>query len=245
MTTTPSILGCVVRTRLDGPERLEAYAELFKRYEQSILAWLRARPLPPGETLEDVKQRFFERALDPGRPGLFANFDPKEGGVRAWLSTCVRNFAKNLREKSRAQLRNSDLTVALEDEVPSSITPEAIFERSYALATVLYVLDRQRTTEKDKVRFDAARRFLPGHPSTNIAEVKAFADAFRLKVGAADNYVKRLRERFGCVLREVVAETLFLDPRDPGAEAAINAELRVLCALLSTPLGRRDPEPVQ
>jgi DNA-directed RNA polymerase specialized sigma24 family protein len=221
----------ILQTRSDGKERTAAFDRLFRRYEKSVLALLRRSLLPPGETPEDVKQSFFARAMERGD---FAGLDRQSqiGSFRAWLRISVTNFVRTLWEKHNAQKRGNQVTFPLDHDVACSETPERIFDRNFAATSVLYALERMREEEKDKATFDTARRFLPGHANTDTDGVAEFADAVKKTPNAAAVYLYRLRNRFARVLRDVVAETLDLDPDEALGEAAIDAELRDQCAAL-------------
>lgn len=103
------------------------------------------------------------------------------------------------------------------------LAPDAVYERSWALAVLDRALTALRAEHGRAGVFDALKDHVWGDPGgATIAEAGAAAG---LGETAARVAVHRLRTRFGEILRAQVADTL-ADPAD------VDAELRHLLAIL-------------
>jgi hypothetical protein len=83
-------------------------------------------------------------------------------------------------------------------------------------------------------RFVELRAFLPG-PDMDLETASRAARRLGMKPIAFRVAVSRLKKEFKDCLRRTVADTLYLDPEDPTAQAAIDRELlqlhRSLCPI--------------
>jgi len=83
---------------------------------------------------------------------------------------------------------------------------------------------RETSTPEKRQQFEELQEFLPGGNGTvSRAELAA---KHRVSVGAIDVAVHRLRQRFGALLREQVAQTV-------SSEAEVEEEIRYLVSVLS------------
>jgi RNA polymerase sigma-70 factor (ECF subfamily) len=119
-------------------------------------------------------------------------------------------------------LRNGEQRYSLEPR--SSLTPETIFERQWALTTVDRVLDRVRGETQE---FDRLKAFLVGDESR--IPYRTLAAELGTTEGALKVSIHRLRRRFREILREEIGHTV----AEPGQ---IQEEIRYLMTLLATPL---------
>src|SRR3954454_24037947 len=167
----------------DAPLAQESLAELCGAYWYPLYAYIRRRGYGP-EQAQDLTQDFFARALEKG---LLAEADPARGRFRSFLRTVCAHFLANRRDREQARKRGGDRTVLPIDaagaegqyarELSDGLTPERIFDRSWALTLLGQVLDRlgREYDEAGKAAtFEALRGVLAGDSDApSYAEVAA------------------------------------------------------------------------
>jgi len=212
----------------------EALGTLCSTYWYPLYAFIRRQGATPPKA-EDLTQEFFYRFLE--RDSL-ANVRPAAGKFRSFLLVCLKNFLANEREHAQALRRgggqptisfdSADAETRYSVEPADRMTPEAAFERRWAFALLdgtLAVL-RQEYSRADKGRqFDELQGFLPagqGHFSREELAAKR-----GVSVGAIDVAIHRLRQRFGVLLREQVAQTV-------PSEAEVEDEIRYLISVIGS-----------
>lgn len=215
-----------------APLARESLAELCGTYWYPLYAYVRRRGHGP-EQAADLTQDFFARALEKG---LLAEADPSRGRFRAFLRTVCGHFLANRRDHDQARKGGGGRVVLSIDpidaegryarELADGLTPERIFDRSWALTLLGQVLDRlgREYDEAGKsATFEALRGSLAGDPSPYAA----VAAKLGTTEGAARVAAHRVRLRYGELLRQEIAATL----ADP---AEIDDEIRALFAALET-----------
>jgi RNA polymerase sigma-70 factor (ECF subfamily) len=222
------------RTRGSGSEARVATAQLFCRYERSVLALLRSKQLPPGDSAEDLKQLFFEQAITRND---FAKIEPAKGRFRCWLSRSISNLVCTRWKHWHAAKRGNGVTSSLDFDVEEPLTPDYIFERNFAEDTIEHTLTQLRDNIQDKAMFDKAKRFLPGR-ELDLEDLRSFAASIDKEPATVSVFIHRMREKFKFQLHKAVAETLDLDPMAPASQSAVAAELARMGDLLCR---SRDP----
>jgi hypothetical protein len=213
-----------------GPEARAALGRMIERYQASIVGLIRHYRHPPHLTAEEMKQEFLMRVL--AREDVLA-LDPAKGKFRAWLAIAVRRHVMNAWDAWWAGSNPSPHTDYSESyEVVSSETAQHALLRKFAVDTLRHAESRLRARATDPSRFEALRRFLPG-PDMALDQAKAVAEELHMTPGALRKAVHDLRQDFVACLRAAVADTLGLDPDEPGTKAAIAQELRELHASLA------------
>jgi RNA polymerase sigma factor (sigma-70 family) len=216
----------------DAPLARESLAELCSAYWYPLYAYIRRRGHGP-EHAADLTQDFFARLLEKG---LLSEADPMRGRFRAFLRTVCLHFLANRRDHERAKKRGSgraalpidsgDAEGRYSRELADGLTPERIFERSWALTLLGRVLD-QLGREYDEAgkgaTFEALRGMLDG--TSDEASYAAVAGRMGTTEGAARVAAHRLRRRYGALLRREIASTL----ADP---AEVEDEIRQLFSAL-------------
>lgn len=199
----------------DGtPSARQSLAELCETYWPPLYTFLRRTGCSPQEA-EDTVQGFFARLLEKGD---LAAVDPGRGRFRSYLLASLKHFLSNERDRARALKRGGRRVIeSLDAEAAESRfvrepvekhTPEALFEREWALT----LLDRvQHRLAAEQVAGGKMERFIVlGQHLAGAAAQKYAESAARL--GMTENAVKvavhRLRQRFGELLREEIAETV-------------------------------------
>jgi RNA polymerase sigma-70 factor (ECF subfamily) len=213
---------------------MAALDKLCRAYWRPIYGFVRRQGIGPEEA-EDLTQGFFALLLE--RRDLDA-VRKEKGRLRSYLLVSLKHFLTNQRDRARAMKRGEGQRLIPLDEVrdderagfepadPS--TAEQIYERRWALALLDQVLVRLR----DEYRaagpastglFDWLEKSL-----TEEADRPSHAETAR-EFGMTENAVKqalrRLRRRYGQLLREEIAQTVVV----PGD---IEDELRHLIAVL-------------
>ena len=199
----------------DAPLARESLAELCSAYWYPLYAYIRRCGHGP-EQARDLTQDFFARLLEKG---LLAEADPARGRFRSFLRTVCAHFLANRRDHEQAKKRGGGRTVLSIDPVDAEgkytleradgLTPERIFERSWALTLLGRVLDglgREYDEAGKAATFEALRGLLAGDPET--PSYAAVAARLGTTEGAARVAAFRLRRRYGELLRREITSTL-------------------------------------
>ncbi|MBS0582784.1 MAG: sigma-70 family RNA polymerase sigma factor [Proteobacteria bacterium] len=198
----------VLRAR-SGTEQRAALESLCRTYRPPVLAYIRGRGYS-SDTAEDLAQTFFTRFLELA---WHANADPARGRFRAFLLTALKRFLINADVGDQTLKRgggvhfepllteNGDNLRAASSEA----SPEAAFERSWAIAVLDAALARLRSEAEQGGRlewFEQLQEFLIERPDEDdYARAAAALNVRRNTLAVA---VHRLRHR----LRELVREEL-------------------------------------
>jgi len=218
----------------DGVIAREALARLCSIYWFPLYAFVRRRGSSPHEA-EDFTQEFFYRFLNRNS---IEHVHPAKGKFRSFLLCCLKNFLANERERASAQRRGGgrppfpldsmDAESRYSLEPADQRTPEAVFERRWAFAIIertMRDLEREHAGDEKRELFNDLQGFLPGgHGSVSKA---ALAAKRGISVGAINVAIHRLRQRFGVLLRQQVAQTV-------STEAEVEEEIRHLISALGS-----------
>jgi RNA polymerase sigma-70 factor (ECF subfamily) len=198
-----------------APLAQESLAELCGSYWYPLYAYIRRRGYDPDEA-RDLTQDFFARALEKG---LLAEADPSRGRFRSFLRTVCAHFLANRRDWDQARKRGGGRTILPIDsvdaegryarELANEVTPERIFDRSWALTLLGRVLDqlgREYDEAGKAAAFEALRGMLSG--DSEVQSYTAVAIRLGTSEGAARVAALRLRRRYGELLRQEIAATL-------------------------------------
>jgi RNA polymerase sigma-70 factor (ECF subfamily) len=212
---------------------VQALACLCERYWYPLYAYVRRRGYT-AEQAQDLTQEFFARVLEKR---YIDRADRSKGRFRTFLLCSLNCFLFDEADRSRALKRGGShppLPFEFRDgeemyrrEPSHTETPERIFERRWAHATLERVLARLRAefvTGKEPAHFERLKGFLLGGeadlPYAVVAKELAITE------GALKVAVHRLRKRYRAVLRAEIAETV----SDPGE---IDGEIRYLANALA------------
>jgi RNA polymerase sigma-70 factor (ECF subfamily) len=218
----------------DGTRMREALASLCATYWYPLYAFIRRQGTSPYEA-QDLTQEYFCHIL---QRDTLARVHPAAGKFRSFLLACLKNFLANERARALAQRRGggcvllpldtSDAESRYQLEPADPLTAEAVFERRWAFAVLertMTALRREYATGEKQQQFAELEGFLPGgHGSGSRAELAAKRG---VSVGAIDVAIHRLRQRFGALLREQVAQTV-------SSEAEVAEEIRHLIRVLGS-----------
>ena len=213
----------------DSSER--ALEELCAAYWAPLYAYARRLGSDP-ETAADLTQAFFARLLS--QQGV-RHADPNRGRFRTFLLTSMKHFIADERRRDRAKKRGGAAeTLSLDFEAAerayvrepaTDLTPEAIYERSWALGVLAQAIGRLREIYEREGKaelFDGLKGFLGGESEAPYAELSR-------KLGKSEGSLRtaatRMRGRWRDELRALVAETV--DSTDD-----VEDELEVLISAL-------------
>ena len=223
----------VLTARGPNESAQDALATLCSNYWYPIYAFIRRTGSTPEEA-EDLTQEFFCRIL---QRDWLANVHPAGGKFRSFLLACVKNLLSNERDKMLAQRRGggrSPIPLERDDaetryvvEPPDPMTPEVVFERRWVFDLLERTVEalRQEYAQTNRLDwFEELQGFLPG--GKDVASRAEIAQKRGVSVNAIDVAIHRLRQRFGGLLRQKVAETV-------SSEAEVDEEIRHLMSVLS------------
>ena len=221
----------VVRTAgmANGDPSRRALQQLCATYWYPVFGYVRRRGLSAADA-EDACQSFFAWLVESNVVG---RADANRGRFRTFLLTAVRQFLAREHRRASAAKRTPpggavwSLDVSdgerryAADGIPAAdgASPEDRFEVDWARALIDRAIDQVRGEWGDvgrSARFEQLRDHLvePGHGGGAAAAARA-----GMSEGAFRVALHRLKQRFGDVLRELVADSLS-DGEDVDAELA-------------------------
>ncbi len=224
----------------EGADARAALEELCGAYWYPLYAYLRRRGNTADEAADFV-QGFFAALLEKD---YVAQADPERGRFRGFLMVAVRNFASKERAKARALKRGGGATTLSLDfddgerryarEPATQETPEALFERRWALTVLERAMTRlaesqRRGAPAKAERFEALRPYLAGGGGDAAAvSYREVGEPLGMSETAVKVAVHRLRQRYRDILRDEIAQTV----EDP---SEIDDEIRRLMAAVRAP----------
>jgi len=210
--------------------RREALNWLCECYWYPIYAFLRRHGHAPAAA-QDLTQSFLVHFLE--RKSI-ERADPGRGRFRSYLLGALKNFLADRHDYENARMRGGEfqilpLSFTTSEErylqCPQNLSPDAIYERQWALSLIGRVLDLMRSEHEAEGKaplFDRLKGFL-----TSEADYPEAAAALGMREGAVRVAVHRLRRRYRDLLTAEIAETV----AEPGD---IQREIRHLIGVLST-----------
>ena len=219
---------------VDDGKRAAALEELCQIYWPPIFTFIRSKGATRSEA-EDLTQGFFAEFL------ARENFDKPRSGrgkLRTFLLTSVSNFMVSDWRSRNCLKRGGDVEIIsldgspIEQDAPGvcllepsdELTPEALFDRQWAMTLLAEVLKslRARYAEKNQeVLFERLKHAIePGADNDSYATTA-------VELGMTESAVKvaayRMRKRYATLLRKTIADTL-IEGQD------VEEELRALMA---------------
>jgi RNA polymerase sigma factor (sigma-70 family) len=230
-TTHWSLIGAAKPDEASQTRAREALEELCRAYWFPLYAFVRSRGYSAVDA-QDLTQSFFALIIETGG---FASADRERGRFRSFLLGAMKHFlanewhrAQTLKRGGRMQFIEWD---ALDPEPryagasTQADSPEHLFDREWALETIsgaLHALRGEMKKAGKGEQYDALKGSLTGEEESSRKEIAA---RLGMSEGAVKVAVHRLRQRYGKLLRDAIAETV-------GNEADLNDEMRYLIEVL-------------
>jgi RNA polymerase sigma-70 factor (ECF subfamily) len=196
----------------DARAALEA---LCRAYWYPLHAYLRRRGCDPEEA-RDLTQGFFLHAMDAD---LIQRARREKGRFRSYLLTSLQHFLASERRREHRQKRGGGaVTVSIDAmkaeerlaaEPSDTRTPEALFERSWAFALIERVFARLAADYERMGRaevFARLRPYLAGKDGQ--AGYESVGAALGMNANAVGVAIHRMRQRYGELLRDEIAQTV-------------------------------------
>jgi RNA polymerase sigma factor (sigma-70 family) len=204
-----------------------AMEALCRQYWFPIYGFIRRQGRSHHEA-EDLTQEFIARLLDRD---LIGRAQPERGRFRTFLLTALRNFLTNEWQRSQTARSGGNrstvaamLDLASADErfvrepIDAELTPEAAFDRAWALNVIergLASLREHYASSGQRALFDAVAPIVWGGGKPEPLAVAA--RTLGIKEGALKVAIHRLRRRLREHVENIVAETVD-DTTDTAAE---------------------------
>lgn len=206
----------VLHAGRDGsPAAVEAMERLCSRYWYPLYVYVRRQGISPAEA-QDITQGFFEQFI--ARDSLRA-VDRAKGKFRSFLLGSMKHYLFNVRRDANRLKRGGGVVpVVYEDGLAearfvedggSEATPEEALDRSWAttvMEVALQALQDEYRTRGKAALFERLKPFLSMVPDEGeYLEVARELGLSKNSVGVA---VHRLRQRYGELIRDEVANTV-------------------------------------
>ena len=190
-----------------------ALAELCQQYWYPLYCFVRSK-VTNQEDATDIVQGFFLQLLEKASLQMA---DQERGRFRSFLLASISNFLKNQHRDANTLKRGGNVTLLSIDfikadekfklEPVEQLTPEKIFERSWAMELINRCLNELRDQYESKGK---SKLFEPLCGSLLGGEAR-YSDIAE-QVGIAPNAVKvaahRMRQRLGDLIRSEIANTV-------------------------------------
>jgi RNA polymerase sigma-70 factor (ECF subfamily) len=224
----------VIRTAGQGPsaEADAALERLCRTYWWPLYAFVRRRGHEPHDA-QDLTQEFFARLL---AKDFLRGVDRSKGKFRSFLLAALEHFLANEWRRAGAQKRGGGVTfISLDDTktenryeqlASSARSPERIFEQQWAMTLLEQAVSRLREEfvgAGKEALFGEIRIFLTG--DKRVGRYAELASKLQTSEAAVKMAVSRMRQRYGELLREEIANTV-------SNPAEVDEELRAVFAAL-------------
>lgn len=212
-TTHWSVIVAAGDTR--NPVAQEALARLCKTYWYPVYAYVRRCGYSPHDA-QDLTQEFFAKLL---RSHYFSVADRKKGKFRSFLISSLKHFLSHEWDKAKAQKRGGSATIISIDEEEGenryklepqdNVTADILYDRRWALTLLEQVLTRLKKEYEESGKSKLFKEIEPALTGTEkLAAYNEIGKKLGMSEGAVKVAVHRLRQRYGELLREEIANTV-------------------------------------
>lgn len=201
--------------RDNSAQSAEALEKLCRTYWYPLYSFTRRQGYSPHEAA-DLTQEFFSHLLSTN---ALASVNPDRGKFRSFLLSSLKNLLANEWHRARRQKRGGGAPIfSLDEELAEGrfqlepadeLSPDKIFDRSWAETILEQALDRLRREcdgEEKSRRFDELKTFLLGEKGNN--SLVGSAQRLGMSLPAVKGLVHRLRRRFRELIRSEIAQTV-------------------------------------
>ena len=220
----------VVLAARDGSESQARLAleSLCEAYWFPLYAYVRRRGQRP------MRRAISRRRSSPTpEPGLPRRHRSSKGRFRSFLLASLEHFLSHERTRSAPEARRGRADIlarrggrrnALRHEAADRLTPERVFERRWGLTVMERAMERlQAESATNPPVSRSSSRVSPGTILTGYRDIAA---ALGMSGAAVKTAVHRLRQRYGRLLREEIAETVARSGRGRRRGAPLLAVIR-------------------
>jgi DNA-directed RNA polymerase specialized sigma24 family protein len=219
--------------KADSEDGRRALADLCDAYYEPVVAFLRME-LRDADAARDMSHAFFAEML---AGGTIAAAERERGRFRCYLLGAVKHFLAKQRDAARRLKRgggaahvslDEDASGTIEIADPRQASPDAAFDREWALTTLARAMDvvRQECEKEGRSEFfQRVKPWLTG--DATHGDQGAVAEACGMSPAALKMAISRLRGRFRDGVRAEIASTL-------EDISMVDAEMRDLFAALSS-----------
>jgi RNA polymerase sigma factor (sigma-70 family) len=198
----------------DSPSGQQALADLCRDYWYPLYAFARRQGHSP-EDGKDLTQGFFARLLEKD---YLKRAEPTRGRFRTFLLSSFKHFLINDWAKNRAEIRGGKFLFVSWDELVEEryarepfheLSPEKLYDQRWALTLIekaMASLRHEYAATGDLAVIESLQGFLT--EDSGGESYKAVAARLNLTEDAVKMRVHRLRQRFGMLLREQIADTV-------------------------------------
>jgi len=201
--------------RSSSPNHEPALSTLCQTYWFPLYAYLRRHGYDAHKAA-DYTQAFFTQMLDKE---YLKKVKPKPGKFRSFLLTALKHFVANEQARAAAFKRGGGRTILSLNfenaesqyalEPADDLTPERLFEKSWALTVLERTIDRLGIEMAEKGKrdvFDHLKTYISAEP--NSVPYREAAVRLDMTEGAVRVAVHRLRNRCREILRDEIAQTV-------------------------------------
>lgn len=213
-------------------EAKRAMNSICSRYWHPVYTYARRRGWNHNEA-EDETQIFFQNIINGD---LLRKADPEQGKLRTLFLTVFQRQLATALEHKGAQKRGGNVEhLSLnfegaadrfdeEDLGSDERSPEAAFDRAWAMATIDLCLERvgHGLKPEQQREFELLKPFLQINPKSE-PDRAAIATELNISEAGVRKKIERLRKSMGKTIREQIAESLL----DPTSEK-VNEEIQAL-----------------
>jgi RNA polymerase sigma factor (sigma-70 family) len=192
-----------------------ALSQLCHTYWYPLYAYLRRHGCDAHQAA-DHTQAFFTRLLEKE---TLKRVKPEGGKFRSFMLTALKHFISNERVRAAAQKRGGGraiLSLNLEDaenqyvlEPADDLTPDKLFEKSWALTLLKRAMDRleaEMAAKGKQALFGQLKGYLAAE--TETIPYQKVAATLNMTEGTVRVSVHRLRRRCRALLRDEIAQTV-------------------------------------
>jgi len=220
--------------RVESPQAGEALERLCRTYWYPLYAYVRRKGHDPTDA-QDLTQEFFARLL---RGNFLNTVEQRKGRFRSFLVASLEHFLVKEWVRSNRQKRGGGQTIFSLDEEGAEnrytlepadkLSAQKLYERRWAMTLLDQAMkrlgDECRQTGKTEL-FQHVKSLLSG--DTREEGCRELATGLDMSEGAFRVAVHRLRQRYGILLREEIAQTV-------ATQEEVDEEVRSLFAAFSS-----------
>ena len=220
--------------RVESPQAGEALERLCRTYWYPLYAYVRRKGYGPNDA-QDLTQEFFARLL---RGNFLNTVEQRKGRFRSFLVASLEHFLVKEWVRINRQKRGGGQTILSLDEEGAEnryalepadkLSAQKLYERRWAMTLLDQAMKRlgEECRQNGKTElFEKVKNLLSGDAQDEC--YRELAAGLAMSDGAFRVAVHRLRQRYGILLREKIAQTV-------ATQEEVDEEVRCLFAAFSS-----------